>query len=79
VCIVTARKVNYDAIAHTVRKEGKLTFGELATRWNLSPSTAYAVLRIIPQAYPDIIRVGDTLMTPEHVERAQEQYREEEK
>jgi hypothetical protein len=71
---VTARKVNYDAIAHTVREEGKLTFGELATRWNLSPSTAYAVLRIIPQAYPDIIRVGDTLMTSEHLERAKAQF-----
>jgi len=66
---VTTRKVNYAYIAYTVRKDGKLSFGELATRWNLSPSTAYAVLKIIPEAYPDIIRVGDTLMTVEHYER----------
>jgi len=59
---VTARKVNYADIAIAVRKEGKLTFGELAARWNLSPSTAYAVLKIIPEAYPDIKRVGDTLV-----------------
>jgi hypothetical protein len=59
---VTARKVDYDAIAQTVREKGKLTFGEIAARWNLSPSTAYAVLKIIPEAYPDIKRVGDTLM-----------------
>jgi len=59
---VTARKVNYDAIAQTVREKGKLTFGEIAARWNLSPSTAYAVLKIIPEAYPDIKRVGDTLV-----------------
>jgi len=58
---VTARKVDYDAIAQTVREKGKLTFGEIAARWNLSPSTAYAVLKIIPEAYPDIKRVGDTL------------------
>ena len=71
---MTARKVNYADIAIAVRKEGKLTFGELATRWNLSPSTAYAVLKIIPEAYPDIIRVGDTLMTSEHLERAKAQF-----
>ena len=59
---MTARKVNYADIAIAVRKEGKLTFGELAARWNLSPSTAYAVLKIIPEAYPDIKRVGDTLV-----------------
>jgi len=59
---VTARKVDYDAIAKTVREKGKLTLGEIAARWNLSPSTAYAVLKIIPEAYPDIKRVGDTLM-----------------
>jgi len=70
---VTARKVNYADIAIAVRKEGKLTFGELAARWNLSPSTAYAVLKIIPEAYPDIIRVGDTLMIPEHLEREVEE------
>ena len=70
---MTARKVNYADIAIAVRKEGKLTFGEIAARWNLSPSTAYAVLKIIPEAYPDIIRVGDTLMTPEHLEREVEE------
>ena len=59
---MTARKVDYDAIAKTVREKGKLTLGEIAARWNLSPSTAYAVLKIIPEAYPDIKRVGDTLM-----------------
>jgi hypothetical protein len=66
---VTARKVNYADIVHAVRKEGKLTFGQLATRWNLSPSVAYAVLRIIPQAYPDIMRLGDALVTAKHFER----------
>ena len=66
---MTARKVNYADIVHAVRKEGKLTFGQLATRWNLSPSVAYAILRIIPEAYPDIMRVGDALMTAKRFER----------
>ena len=51
---MTARKVDYNAIAQTVREKGKLTLGEIAARWNLSPSTAYAVLKIIPEAYPDL-------------------------
>jgi hypothetical protein len=76
---MTARKVNYAYIAHVVREEGKLTLGEIATRWNLSPSVAYAVLRIIPQAYPDIIRINDTLMTTKVYEREMEKEAKSEK
>ena len=70
---MATRKVNYAYIAHVVREEGKLTLGEIAIRWNLSPSVAYAILRIIPQAYPDIVRVGDTLMTTKELEKMEKE------